>query len=126
MTNNCSNINDDKLELLLSNLLKIGVIISGIITFIGAILFLFQHGFEISNYHDFKPHPFHLSDLNSFFRSIISFRPESIMELGLLILIATPVLRVFLSFLAYSFQKDYMYIIFSLIVLMVMVIGFLS
>ena len=126
MTNSYSNSNDDKLELLLSNLLKIGVIISGIITFIGAILFLFQHGLEIPNYHDFKPHPFHLSDLNNFFSNIISFQPESIMKLGILMLIATPVLRVFLSLLAYSVQKDYMYILFSLLVLMVMVYGFLS
>ena len=125
MTTNYSKINDDKLELLLSNLLKTGVIISGIITFIGAILFLFQHGFEVPNYHNFNPHPFHFSDLNSFFEKVMTLESESIMELGVLILIATPVIRVFLSIIAYTLEKDYMYILFSLFVFLVMVYGFL-
>ena len=126
MTNNFSNINDDKLEFILGNLLKIGVIVSGLVTLIGAILFLFQHGLETPNYHEFKPHVFNFSDLNTFFSEIIAFQSQAIMELGLLILIATPILRVLLSVIAYSFQKDYMYILFSGFVFLVMILGFLT
>jgi uncharacterized membrane protein len=123
--NNTENI-DRSIEAILGNLLRIGVIIAGSIVIIGAVLFLVRHGFETPSYHIFKPDSFNLSDIRDLFRGITTFSSVSIMELGILLLIATPVLRVFFSVFAFAYEKDYMYVIFTFIVLTVLIFSFLN
>jgi len=47
------------------------------------------------------------------------------MELGVLLLIATPVIRVLFSVFAFIYEKDYLYVAFTLIVLFVLIYSFL-
>jgi len=117
---------DRNIEVILGDLLRIGVIIAGSVVVIGAVLFLFRHGSEIPSYHIFKPDSFHFSDFKGLFQGIVAFRSVSIMELGILILIATPVLRVLFSVFAFAYEKDYMYVIFTAIVLLVLIFSFFS
>jgi uncharacterized membrane protein len=117
---------DKTIEMILGNLLRIGVIVSGSVVVIGAILFLFRHGLEIPSYHIFKPDRFNVFDFRHLIDGILSFRSVSIMELGILLLIATPVLRVLFSVFAFAKEKDYMYVVFTVIVLLVLVFSFFS
>lgn len=117
---------DRNLEIVLGDLLRTGVIVSASIVIIGAILFLTRHGIEIPNYDIFKPDRFRFSDFSNLFNGIIELRSVSIMELGILILIATPVLRVIFSVFAFIYEKDYMYVVFTLIVLFVLVFSFFT
>lgn len=124
------NTNTDKMdrsvETILGNLLKTGVIIAGSVVIIGAILFLVRHGFEIPSYHIFKPDIFHFSDFRDLIKGIVTFRSASIMELGILLLIATPVLRVLFSVFAFVYEKDYMYTVFTVIVFLVLIFSLFS
>ncbi|MFA5972362.1 MAG: DUF1634 domain-containing protein [Lentimicrobiaceae bacterium] len=117
---------DKGIETILGNLLRIGVIIAGSVVIIGAVLFLVRHGSEIPSYHIFKPDIFNFSDFRDLFNGIITFRSVSIMELGILLLIATPVLRVLFSVFAFAYEKDYMYVVFTVIVLLVLILSFFS
>lgn len=117
---------DKSIEVILGDLLRTGVIIAGSVVIIGAVLFLVRHGSEIPSYHIFKPDSFNFSDFRDLFRGIITFRSVSIMELGILLLIATPVLRVLFSVFAFAYEKDYMYVVFTVIVLLVLIFSFFS
>lgn len=117
---------DKSIESMLGNLLRTGVITAGIVVVIGAVVFLVRHGSEIPSYHIFKPDTFNFSDFRNLFHGIITFRSVSIMELGILLLIATPVLRVIFSIFAFAYEKDYMYVVFTIIVLLILVFSFLS
>ena len=117
---------DKNIELILGNLLRTGVIIAGSVVIFGAVLFLVRHGSEIPSYHMFKPDSFNFSDFRGLFRGIVAFRSVSIMELGILLLIATPVLRVLFSVFAFAYKKDYMYVVFTVIVLFVLIFSFFS
>lgn len=115
---------DRSIEAILGNLLRIGVIVAGSVVIIGAVLFLVRHGLEIPSYHIFKPHSFNSSDFQDLFNGIIIFQSVSIMELGILLLIATPVLRVLFSVFAFAYEKDFMYVVFTVIVLLVLIFSF--
>lgn len=117
---------DREIEAILGNLLKIGVIIAGSLVALGAVIFLVRHGFEIPSYHIFKPDIFNFSDFKDLFKGIITFRSVSIMELGILLLIATPVARVLFSVFAFIYEKDYMYVVFTVIVLLILIFSFFS
>lgn len=117
---------DRNIETVLGNLLRIGVIIAGSVVIIGAVLFLVRHGLEIPSYHIFKPDSFNFSDFRDLFRGIITFRSVSIMEIGILLLIATPFLRVLFSVFAFAYEKDYMYVIFTVIVFIILIFSFFS
>jgi len=117
---------DRSIETILGNLLRIGVIIAGSVVIIGAVLFLVRHGLEIPSYHIFKPESFNFFDFHDLFNGIITFQSVSIMELGILLLIATPVLRVLFSVFAFAYEKDYLYVVFTVIVLLVLIFSFLS
>ena len=122
---NPDNINRS-IETILGDLLRTGVIIAGSVVIIGAVLFLVRHGFEIPSYHMFKPDIFNYSDFRDLFKGIITFRSVSIMEFGVLLLIATPVLRVLFSVFAFAYEKDYIYVVFTVIVLLVLIFSFFS
>jgi len=117
---------DREIEVILGNLLKIGVVAAGTAVAIGAVIFLARHGFEIPNYHVFKPDIFNFSNLGELLEGVIAFRSVSIIELGILLLIATPVIRVLFSVFAFAYEKDYMYIVFTLVVLFVLIFSFFS
>jgi uncharacterized membrane protein len=53
-------------------------------------------------------------------RSAFGGQSRSIMQLGLLLLIATPIARVIFSVFAFAIEGDRMYVIFTLIVLTVL------
>ncbi len=117
---------DRNIETVLGNLLRTGVITAASVVMIGAIIFLVKHGKEIPSYHIFKEIPFSFSDFGTMYNGILSLKSVSIMELGVLLLIATPVLRVVFSVFAFLYEKDYMYVLFTLIVLLVLVFSFFS
>jgi uncharacterized membrane protein len=117
---------DRSIEAILGNLLRIGVIVAGSVVIIGAVLFIARHGSEVPRYHIFKPDIFNFSDFRDLFKGIIAFQSVSIMELGILLLIATPILRVIFSVFAFAYEKDYIYVVFTIIVLLVLVFSFIS
>jgi uncharacterized membrane protein len=51
----------------------------------------------------------------------MALRPASVIQLGLLLLIATPVARVAMSLVAFILQRDRVYVVVTLIVLAVLI-----
>jgi len=114
---------DQKVEDIIGNLLRFGVGISAAIVFLGATVYLFRHGLEHADYRVFRGEPADLRTLSGIVRAAFAFRGRGIIQLGLVLLIATPVARVAFAVLAFAIEQDRMYVIFTLIVLIVLLLS---
>jgi uncharacterized membrane protein len=110
---------DKDIEKIMGNLLRYGVILSAIIVIIGAVIYLFQHGNALPNYNEFAGEPKGITEVKKVWKTAFDGRGRSIIQLGLLVLIATPIARIIFSIIGYIFEKDYLYIIITIIVLSV-------
>ncbi len=115
-----------KIEIFMGNLLRAGVIIAASIVFFGGIIYLYRHGFNQANYTVFHPVPYELCNVKGILGSVFSFRGRGFIQLGLLVLIATPIARVIFSFFAFISQRDKLYVIITLIVLSILLYSLLK
>ena len=106
---------------LLGNLLRVGVLLAAAVVLAGGVLYLARHGGEgVERLHVFHGEP---ADLRSPFGIVADVRALSgrgVIQLGLLLLIATPVMRVVLSVIAFARERDFLYVVLTLIVLAVL------
>jgi uncharacterized membrane protein len=112
--------NDAQVEVVIGNLLRAGVSLAAVVVLLGAAVFLVRHGFEPANYRAFAGEP---SDLRSF-GGIASYtmhgRGRGIIQLGLLLLLATPVARVAFAAFAFAMERDWLYVCVSTLVLLIL------
>jgi uncharacterized membrane protein len=112
-----SKISDFDIESMMGRLLITGVIISGTLILLGGFLYLCQMGFAKPHFRTFRGEPSNLRSVKQIISGVTRFDSLSIIQLGLLLLIATPISRVLFSVIGFLFEKDYLYVIISLIVL---------
>lgn len=117
---------DQKLENIVGNLLRTGVSLAAAVVFIGGIIYLNRHGHEPANYHVFQGEPSDLKTIPGIIRSALGLHGRGIIQFGLLLLIATPVFRVALSIWGFAAEKDHMYTLFTIIVLIVLLYSLLG
>ena len=108
---------DQKMDAIMGILLRSGVITAATIVLIGGILFMMRHKTPVTDYHIFSGEPSDLRSIAGIFADVKAFRARGLIQLGLLVLIATPVARVVFSLLAFMYQKDWKYVVFTAIVL---------
>jgi uncharacterized membrane protein len=116
---------DERVEAIISDLLRIGVIASALIVCCGGMLYLIGHGRQPApDLSQFTPEqlrkPVHI------LREAASLHELGLILSGLLLLIATPVARVIFSVFAFALQRDYLYVLFTLLVLSVLVYSLFS
>ena len=116
----------EKIDSVVGNLLRTGVAISGAIVFAGGLVYLVRHGSEMPAYHVFRGEPADLRTLRGIMQDAYSLRGRGIIQLGLLLLIATPIARV--AYLVYAFarQGDRLYALIALLVLLLLFGGLTS
>jgi uncharacterized membrane protein len=111
---------DRKVEDLVGNLLRAGVLVSALVVLVGAVVYLARHGGDPADYRVFHGEPNQLRTIPGVLREAFSFQGRGIIQLGLLLLIATPVARVALSIVGFAAERDRMYVSFALIVLAIL------
>ncbi len=117
---NTHKVTDVGIERMVSVLLRTGVIISGAVVLGGGILYLLRHGHDHVDYHVFHAQAAVDSLLDQIIKGAIALRSRSIIQLGMLLLIATPVARVGCSLVGFAFERDRTYVIITAIVLAVL------
>jgi uncharacterized membrane protein len=115
--------NDQKIEDIIGNLLRIGVGTAAAVVLVGAAAYLVRHGFGHANYRVFRGEPSDLRTLRGIVRAALSLHPRGIIQLGLVLLIATPVARVAFSVFAFAVERDRMYMVFTLMVLGILILS---
>lgn len=118
---------DERVEAVIGNLLRIGVIASALIVLSGGIVYLLHQGVKPApDLHDFHKQPEQLSNPVHILREAATLHPLGLIMLGLLVLIATPLVRVIFSVAAFALQRDYLYVLFTLLVLCVLLYSLFS
>ena len=114
------------LENALGNLLRIGVLTAAAVVLFGGVLFLLQHGTGPVDYREFLGESGTLTSLREIVPAALALDPPAIIQLGMLLLIATPVARVLFALLAFLRERDRAFVLITLIVLGVLLYGFLG
>jgi uncharacterized membrane protein len=110
-----------RLEQLIGNLLRAGVLLAGAVVLVGGVAHMIGHAGEIPDYQTFRGEPEALRSVLLIIRDAWSFQSTAVIELGLLLLIATPVARVFLAVVGFALARDKLYAIVASIVLLILV-----
>jgi len=111
---------DQYVEELIGNLLQTGVIVASGVVLLGGTIYLTRHGLSAPQYHVFVGEPTDLRTLPGIVRDALTLRGRDINQLGLLLLIATPVARVAFSVAAFAIQRDRLYVVVTLVVLAIL------
>jgi len=117
---------DRRLEIILGNLLRTGVLLSAAVVLAGACVYLVRHAHEPANYRVFRGEPSDYRTIPGVIRSVMNGRGRGLIQLGLLLLIATPIARVAFSIAGFAIERDRLYVAFTLIVLAILLYSFLG
>jgi uncharacterized membrane protein len=112
---------DEQVEQIVGNLLRAGVMAAAAVVAVGGILYLIRYGATAPDYRVFHGEPSDLRSLSGVVRDALAGRRRGLIQLGLVLLIATPVARVAFSVLAFARQRDRTYVLVTLIVLALLI-----
>lgn len=117
-----------RIEILISNLLRTGVLTSLCGIVLGGVLMFLHHPEFVSSEESLQQLIGAQSAFPRTFPEILAgvaaFRGQAIATLGLLLLVATPVMRVVISIFTFIYQKDRVFVIITSVVLMLLVLSF--
>lgn len=122
---------DQRLEIAIAALLRIGVLIAAVLVALGGVLEMRHPGAPVPSYTQFHepgtlPSDAHaLTSITGVFRHLADPSGASIVELGLLVLIATPIARVIFAVVGFARERDPLYVVISLLVLSILVVSLL-
>lgn len=108
---------DRSVDLVISNILRGGVIVSSIFVLVGGVIYLSAHGSDLPNVSVFHGEPVWLREPIAIAKTALAGKGESLIQVGVLVLLATPFLRVAFAALAFYKQRDWVYVGIALIVL---------
>ena len=112
---------DKRIENAIGRLLQGGVLLSAAVVFCGACIYLVRYGRSPADFRVFRGEAADYRTVRGIVRSAMALRGRGIIQLGLLLLIATPVARVVFSIWGFAEERDRMYVLFTLIVLGVLI-----
>ena len=118
--------NDLRMELTIGRLLRAGVLLSATVVAAGGLIYLARHGHAIASYRNFQGELSPLRNLTGIVHGALQMSGRGIIQLGLLLLIATPVARVIFSAVAFALERDYLYVAFTLTVLAILAYSLLG
>jgi len=123
---NTKGITDKDIEQLLGSVLRWGVLLSMAVVILGGSVYLYRHGNDVSDYATFKSQPDFTIQFKAIIGGIFNFRGRAIIQFGIILLIATPIARVFLSAISFVAEKDYLYVGIAVIVLAIITVSMLG
>ena len=111
------NVKDADVQRAVGNLLRGGVLLAAAVVLVGGVVFLWRHGTALPDYRTFRGEPLDLRELGGIVRDAFSGTGRGLIQLGLLLLVATPVARVAFTAVAFAFERDRTYVLVALLVL---------
>lgn len=117
-------IQDTDLEMVIGQLLRYGVLLSSVIVAAGGIVYLYRHGAEVPLYRQFKGEPAKMKEIKPLWQAVLRGEGRPLIQLGLMVQIATPITRILFSVFGYLLEKDYLYTVITLLVLLVILWNF--
>jgi len=117
---------EEEFEQWIGGVLRGGVMIAAAVAAVGAVVFLARWGGGHENYRVFRGVPAGLDSVTGVISGAFHLRSRWVIQLGLLLLIATPISRVALSLFAFGRQRDWLYVGVTALVLALLLYGLLG
>lgn len=114
---------DARMEEAVGRILRMGVILAAVTIAFGGLLYLRQHGGETPHYAIFRGEPATLRSPGGILQDAAAGDGRGMIQLGLLVLLATPVARVVFSIWAFLRVRDRFYAMIAAVVLLVLCVG---
>lgn len=109
-----------QLELIVSYVLRWGVLLSFLIVLVGAILLFAEGGRSAQVRLSGAPNP---QNPGTIFVQALQLQPRAIIDVGLMLLIATPIIRVAVSVVGFLLEEDFVYTAATLFVLAMLLLS---
>jgi uncharacterized membrane protein len=119
-------ITDKQMEASIGRMLRVGVTTSAAIVLLGGILYLRQPSTKAPDYSNFIAQREWLPNIVGVLQGAAHLNAGSIIQLGILLLIATPITRVAFCIAGFARQKDRIYILISSSVLVILIYSLLQ
>lgn len=110
-------LTDEQVEQTIGRLLQFGVLLGATVVAVGGALYLVKYGADRPHYRRFHGETVDLRTFAGIVSDALAGRSRGIIQLGVLLLIATPVARVAFSVIAFVRERDRLYVVVTLIVL---------
>ena len=117
---------DQRIESIMGNLLRAGVLLSAAVVMLGGVIYLIHQGSTAPHYGVFRGEPPDLKTVAGIVNDALDMSGRGIIQLGLLLLIATPLARVVFSVVAFAVQRDWLYVLVSVVVLVVLTLSLIG
>jgi uncharacterized membrane protein len=111
---------DRQVEQIVGNLLRAGVLLAATVVAIGGMIYLVRHGSQPIAYSVFRGEPDDLRNPIGVAEDALALSGRGVIQLGLLLLVATPVVRVIFTVFAFALERDWTYVVITLCVLAVL------
>ena len=108
---------DKDIQVILGTLLRVGVILSMSVVFIGGVIYLMSRSSNLADYHIFNPGGTPYASIWAILEGLKTFDGAAIIQFGTLLLIFTPITRVVFSIFSFLIERDYMYVLIGMFVL---------
>jgi uncharacterized membrane protein len=118
--------NDEQIDRAIGIILRTGVIIAAVVVLTGGVLYLSAHGSAAPSYSRFQGAPRALTHFSTIVSGVRSFNPLFIIQLGLLVLMATPVIRVVACAIGFALERDWTYVWISAIILSLLLVSLIG
>jgi uncharacterized membrane protein len=118
-------LDDARMETIMGRLLQAGVLLAAVFVLVGGAMYMAAHAGERSSYSVFKGTPIQVRHPAPLLLGLEHGAPSAIIEVGLLLLVATPICRVIFAVIAFAMERDTLYVAVSLTVLAVLLYGML-
>jgi len=115
-----------KLAVIISTMLRSGILFSASLVLLGGILYLSRYGAFTPYYQVFTGEPTPLRSWRGTLSWALTFHGRGIIQLGLLVLLATPVTRVATALVGFYLVGDRMYVVVASIVLATLIFSFVG
>lgn len=109
------------IEYIVSNVLRYGVLLSFLIILVGSVMLFVQGGQAATVRLSGTPIP---QDPGEVIAGLFQLQPTAVIDFGLMLLIATPVIRVAVSVIAFLVEEDFVYTLVTVFVLAILLASF--
>ena len=116
-------LSDERMEYIMGRLLQVGVLLASIVVLVGGMLFAWSHFGRVADYRNFAGAPAELRSISGLWHLLLAGDAAAIIQIGVLLLIATPIARVVFAVVGFALERNKLYVVVSLTVLAVLMIS---
>jgi uncharacterized membrane protein len=118
-------MDDRRLETMIGELLRAGVLLAAATVFAGGVLYLVRYHADQLNFHTFVAGAASTRSVSGILQSAAQGSSQGIIQVGLILLILTPIARVAVAMVGFLLERDRLYAVVSLVVLVILAFSLL-